>query len=39
MATIVVIDENELVVEPWEENTEIVTSWNETVIETSEDES
>jgi hypothetical protein len=39
MATIVVIDENEIVVESWIANTEASTSWSDTVTQTGEDQS
>ena len=39
MATIVVIDENEMVVEPWAANTEVSTLWGDTVVQTGEDQS
>jgi hypothetical protein len=34
-----VVDENEIVVEAWVENTETSTSWSEVVVQTGEDQS
>ena len=39
MATTVVIDENELVIESWGETTDYSTSWSEIAVQTSEDQS
>lgn len=32
--SVVVIDENEIVVEPWADNTETSTSWSSTIVQT-----
>jgi hypothetical protein len=32
--SVVVIDENEIVIESWAENTETSTSWNEVIVQT-----